>query len=119
MLHLSLCPACLPACLPACPQVYPAVKMDATKLIELLKPIRCGPRLPGSGLRCMWPCWLREGRMLHTLAPTACLTSSALRCPALPLPHCSCRDKDPREDLKTLARMYCTALEMQMRDKAR
>ncbi|GAB4813521.1 hypothetical protein N2152v2_000567, partial [Parachlorella kessleri] len=25
-------------------------------------------------------------------------------------------DKDPREDLKTLARMYCTALEMQMRD---
>lgn len=29
------------------------------------------------------------------------------------------RDKDPREDLKTLARMYCTALEMQMRDRAR
>ena len=29
------------------------------------------------------------------------------------------RDKDPREDLKTLARMYCTALEMQMRDKQR
>lgn len=31
----------------------------------------------------------------------------------------TCRDKDPREDLKTLARMYCTGLEMQMRDKAR
>ena len=31
----------------------------------------------------------------------------------------SCRDKDPREDLKTLARMYCTALEMQMRDRNR
>lgn len=31
----------------------------------------------------------------------------------------TCSDKDPREDLKTLARMYCTGLEMQMRDKAR
>ncbi|KAL4451471.1 hypothetical protein ABPG75_007133 [Micractinium tetrahymenae] len=51
-----------------CVKVYPAVKFDASKLIEQLKPIR---------------------------------------------------DKDPREDLKTLARMYCTALEMQMRDRAR
>ncbi len=29
------------------------------------------------------------------------------------------RDSDPREDLKTLARMYCTALEMAQRDKKR
>lgn len=29
------------------------------------------------------------------------------------------RDNDPREDLKTLARMYCTALEMAQRDKSR
>eukprot|EP00887_Chlorella_sp_A99_P001761 scaffold19.g1761.t1 len=29
------------------------------------------------------------------------------------------RDKDPREDIKTLARMYITALEMQMRDRQR
>ena len=35
------------------------------------------------------------------------------------LMRCPCRDKDPREDLKTLARMYCTALEMQMRDRNR
>lgn len=36
-----------------------------------------------------------------------------------PPPLAPCRDKDPREDLKTLARMYCTALEMQMRDRSR
>lgn len=38
---------------------------------------------------------------------------------ALSLPAALCSDKDPREDLKTLARMYCTGLEMQMRDKTR
>ena len=80
MLHLPFCPACLPAC-PACPQVYPAVKMDATKLIELLKPIRCGPRLPG--LRCMWPCWPARGAHA-ALAGTHCLPD--FWCPALPCP---------------------------------
>ena len=39
--------------------------------------------------------------------------------PALHTHPAPCRDKDPREDLKVLARMYCTALEMQMRDKSR
>lgn len=29
------------------------------------------------------------------------------------------RDTDAREDLQTLARMYCSALEMQLRDKSR
>ena len=101
----------------ACLQVYPAVMSDASKLIQLLKPIRCSPS--PSPPACAGVVWhvdsggLCEGRtgMLHWHAPTACLTSGTI--------GCACRDKDPREDLKTLARMYCTGLEMQMRDKAR
>lgn len=58
-----------------------------------------------------WPARL-QGSKAESLQ--CCRT--ACRCPLLP---CRCRDKDPREDLKTLARMYCTTLEMQMRDKAR
>lgn len=40
------------ACMALCLQVYPAVKFDASKLIELLKPIRQGSWVWLSGVGC-------------------------------------------------------------------
>lgn len=98
------------------PQVYPATKVDASKLIDILAPIRCGLVLPAGGLAGP-----HQSTRLARLQPSP---APALHIAPAPHPptchtHPPSRDKDPREDLKTLARMYCTGLEMQMRDKAR
>ena len=57
--------------------------------------------------------------MRRSAPPYAAASAAPAQPPARPPARPARRDKDPREDIQTLARMYLTALEMQLRDKSR